>query len=137
VKRLRPLRPKDWSSIPGGDLGFSFYATYTPAVGPSQCRLLWVPGTLIPVVKRPVSQDDHSLTYVVMVRCVASTGTLFLHLVECSEKLPDVYGCRNGNYLVLLVTTGAAVAQLVEALRYKPEGRGFDSEWCHWNFSLT
>jgi len=24
------------------------------------------------------------------------------------------------------------VAQLVE-----PEGRGFDSRWCHWNFSLT
>jgi hypothetical protein len=30
-----------------------------------------------------------------------------------------------------------AVAQLVEALRYKPEGRGFDSQWCHWNFSLA
>ena len=29
------------------------------------------------------------------------------------------------------------MAQLVEALRYKPEGRGFDSRWCHWNFSLT
>jgi hypothetical protein len=23
------------------------------------------------------------------------------------------------------------VAQLVEALRYKSEGRGFDSRWCH------
>jgi len=32
---------------------------------------------------------------------------------------------------------GHAVAQLVEALRYKPEGRGFGSRWCHWNFSLT
>ena len=32
---------------------------------------------------------------------------------------------------------GRAVAQLVEALRYKSEGRGFDSRWCHWNFSLT
>jgi hypothetical protein len=28
------------------------------------------------------------------------------------------------------------VAQLVEALRYKPEGRGFDSRY-HWNFSST
>jgi hypothetical protein len=28
---------------------------------------------------------------------------------------------------------GRAVTQLVEALRYKPEGRGFDSRWCHWN----
>jgi len=26
---------------------------------------------------------------------------------------------------------------LVEALRYKPEGCGFDSRWCHWIFSLT
>jgi len=32
---------------------------------------------------------------------------------------------------------GHAVAQLVEALRYKSEGRGFDSRWCQWNFSLT
>ena len=27
--------------------------------------------------------------------------------------------------------------QLVKALRYKPEGRGFNSQWFHWNFSLT
>ena len=27
------------------------------------------------------------------------------------------------------------VAQLVEALHYKPKGRGFDSRWCHWNIS--
>ena len=26
---------------------------------------------------------------------------------------------------------GHAVAQLVEALCYKSEGRGFDSRWCH------
>ena len=26
---------------------------------------------------------------------------------------------------------------LAEALRYKLGGRGFDSRWCHWNFSLT
>ena len=30
-----------------------------------------------------------------------------------------------------------AVEQLVEAMRYKSEGRGFDSLQCHWNFSLT
>jgi hypothetical protein len=30
-----------------------------------------------------------------------------------------------------------AVEQLVEALRYKSEGHGFDSRWCHWNFSVT
>jgi hypothetical protein len=31
---------------------------------------------------------------------------------------------------------GHAVAQLVEALRYKGEGRGFDSRKCHWKFSF-
>jgi hypothetical protein len=35
------------------------------------------------------------------------------------------------------VNGGHAVAQLVEALRYKSEGHGFDSRWCHWNFLLT
>jgi hypothetical protein len=32
---------------------------------------------------------------------------------------------------------GCEIAQLVEALRYKPEDRRFDYRWCHWNFSLT
>jgi hypothetical protein len=41
------------------------------------------------------------------------------------------------NYLHTLLYVGHAVAQLVEALRYKLEGRVFDSRWCHWNFSLT
>jgi len=29
------------------------------------------------------------------------------------------------------------VVQFVKAPRYKLEGRGFISRWCHWNFSLT
>jgi hypothetical protein len=28
------------------------------------------------------------------------------------------------------------VTQVVEALHYKQEGRGFDSQWCHWNFDI-
>ena len=36
-----------------------------------------------------------------------------------------------------ILNTGHAVGQLIEAQRYKPEGRGFDSRLCHWNFSLT
>jgi hypothetical protein len=32
---------------------------------------------------------------------------------------------------------GTRGGALFEALRYKPEGRGIDSRWCHWNFSLT
>ena len=32
---------------------------------------------------------------------------------------------------------GHEVTQFVEELCCKPEGRAFDSRWCHWNFSLT
>jgi hypothetical protein len=32
---------------------------------------------------------------------------------------------------------GARGGTVVEALCYKPESRGIDSGWCHWNFSLT
>jgi hypothetical protein len=36
-----------------------------------------------------------------------------------------------------VTSRGYAVAQLVGALRYKPENRRFDSRWSHWNFSVT
>jgi hypothetical protein len=36
-----------------------------------------------------------------------------------------------------VTTVGHAVAQLVEALRCKAEGRDFDSPWRDWNHSLT
>ena len=36
--------------------------------------------------------------------------------------------------LILLISKELAMAQLVEALSYKPKGRGFDSRWYHWNF---
>jgi hypothetical protein len=32
---------------------------------------------------------------------------------------------------------GARGGVVVKALRYKPAGTGFDSRWCHWNFSVT
>ena len=41
------------------------------------------------------------------------------------------------NFTYYPYTTRHVVALLVEALRYKPKGRGFDSQWCHWNFTLT
>jgi hypothetical protein len=40
-------------------------------------------------------------------------------------------------FLSPLVVVDYALAQLVEALRYKPKVRGFDSRWGHWNFSVT
>jgi hypothetical protein len=41
------------------------------------------------------------------------------------------------NKYLELATNGARGGVVIEALRYKPEGRGIDALWCHWNFSLT
>jgi len=56
-------------------------------------------------------------------------------LLVNDEKLKDQRNVANS--FSNLFITGHAVTQLVEALRYKSEGHGFDSWWCHWNFSLT
>ena len=42
-----------------------------------------------------------------------------------------------GNKLVYVFVMGECSNIVVKALRYKPAGRGFDSRWCHWNFSVT
>jgi hypothetical protein len=36
-----------------------------------------------------------------------------------------------------LLKNGAPDGAVVEALRYKPGGRGFDSQLCKWNLSFT
>ena len=35
------------------------------------------------------------------------------------------------------MNVGDGGGTVVKVLRYKSEGRWFDSRWCHWNFSLT
>jgi hypothetical protein len=42
-----------------------------------------------------------------------------------------------GDFVSYYIAGRHAVAQLVKALRYKPEGCGFDFRRCHWNFLLT
>jgi len=49
----------------------------------------------------------------------------------------SVYKVKQQNVVFIEATPLCRVEQLVEALRYNPEGRGFDSRWCYWNFSLT
>jgi hypothetical protein len=38
--------------------------------------------------------------------------------------------------LLLLLLLLYVVAEFVQALRYKPRGRGFDFRWDRWEFSL-
>jgi hypothetical protein len=46
-------------------------------------------------------------------------------------------GMNDKNVILSREFTGYAVMQLVEALHYKPEGRGFHYRWGHWDISLT
>jgi hypothetical protein len=50
-------------------------------------------------------------------------------MLHVSYKIKIVY--------VLLEVWGYAVAQLVDALRYKADYCGFDSRGGHWDFSFT
>ena len=65
----------------------------------------------------------------------SGTARIIIH----TDRPLGFRGLFEGTLLTFTLTNrgGHAVAQLVEALRYKPEGRGFDSRLCHWNFSLT
>jgi hypothetical protein len=40
-------------------------------------------------------------------------------------------------YSTVHSVSGARGGEVVQALSYKPEGRGIDSRWCQWNFSLA
>jgi hypothetical protein len=58
----------------------------------------------------------------------------FLSIMDTFPHLPN---SELFIYLFIYFYSGACGGAVVEALRYKPEGRGIDSRWCHWNFSLT
>jgi hypothetical protein len=93
--------------------------------------------------------------------CVA---VLRLLLITCYVRWCELHGCQSGgqidswnclcccvsfrfiqqivmsglvNMVVLFSAIGARGGIVVKALRYKPAGHGFDSRWCHWNFSVT
>ena len=54
-----------------------------------------------------------------------------------SDRLIKRYFNIPGVCIAILNRVMLLVAHMVEALRYKPEGRGLGSLWGHWNFSLT
>jgi len=55
-------------------------------------------------------------------------------LTKIASDLPDV---TSKFYTASIFEMGHAVAQLIEALRYRLEGREFDFRWCHCNVVLT
>jgi hypothetical protein len=101
---------------------------------------LWSTQSPIQLTERAFSSEVSRL------RREAGNSHLLIITRKCSAVSPIAHTPYGGNMDKLTFTLfelrntsewGRAVAKLVEALRYKPEGRGFDSRWCHWNFSLT
>jgi hypothetical protein len=56
---------------------------------------------------------------------------------ERTNSLKDVILEKNIYNLSLFLMGTDDGGAVVKVLRYKSEGRWFDSRWCHWNFSLT
>jgi len=69
------------------------------------------------------------------------------HLVMCRgpcsaqrqarELICGPYLATRARLLSFNSTQGDRDSTVIKVLRYKSEGRWFDSSWCHWNFSLT
>jgi hypothetical protein len=47
--------------------------------------------------------------------------------------------CNGALFIIVTIHSeiGTRGGVVVKAQRYKPACRGFDSRWCHWNFSVT
>jgi len=65
---------------------------------------------------------------------ILTTTLIIIERTVFSVRYKLKFMCNINNYVQKV---GYAVAQLVEALCYKPEGRGFYSPWRHWDFSLS
>ena len=82
-------------------------------------------------------------------KSIAQNATGLKHFI--ASKMSSATYCCAGVYINCLFnscsrpqlfpsptnTAGARDGVVVKALRYKPAGRGLDSRWCHWNFSVT
>jgi hypothetical protein len=93
---------------------FHFYHTYFNMIFASMSRS----------PKWPIS---FRFSYQTLVR-----DALLYHVCHMPPKFPSPLFNHTNN-----IWWGARGGVVVTALRYKQAGRGFDSRWCHWNFSVT
>jgi len=54
-----------------------------------------------------------------------------------AENISDITCVKYGRIFLSMFSNGVRGGIVVKALRYNPAGRGFDSRWRHWNFSVT
>jgi hypothetical protein len=142
-------------SIPSTDQKFLLSKTSSPALVPTPTSHSMGKGVLSRKVKRPRREAGHLLpssvedgwsntsTSPIRLHGVHRnyfTFTFALHLGDFHIGSPYGRQLRSGVWCLChpskcrpIRYCGHALAQLVEALRYKPEGRGFDFQWYHWH----
>ena len=104
---------------------YAFTSASTSWLAPTEvCAFLY--GIYIAFTQTNITNTHQTTT------CLFSSISLTFRIITHTPKQKhQLLKCT------VLAMLGTAVAQLVEALHYKSAGRGFDSRWCHWNFSLT
>jgi len=139
-------------------LSESFKNTHTPSLLQTATNVLRVSVRLMIILRTPTSQTRHRSSQMntdTFQRCVRKTDSVSERIIQLHTEIGRNTLYRQTSRHILIVTvlytqspqtsirgklravpfTGVhAVTPLVEALRHKP---GFDSRWCHWNFSLT
>jgi len=86
-----------------------------------------------------------SLLHFPLTRCCTCVSSHFVTCIAFSftlHFLPVLFSCHiclvaSVFFEWYVVADRAHGGVVVKALHYKPAGRGFDSQWCHWNFSVT
>ena len=82
------------------------------------------------VVRGDISSRSQCLTDILPVLCRPVVGLPITWIEHCPTFLISKVHVI---YLTCFIIKYQAVTQLLEALRYKQEGRGVDSRWCHWH----
>ena len=67
--------------------------------------------------------------------CFELLAATYLRYIRLVSVVPSYRTKRI--YVYFMFNVGLRGGVVVKALRYKPAGRGFDSRWCHWNFSVA
>ena len=105
------------------ELFLSLYVEFSHMTGVTSCKMTNFLTSALLFNKRP---EEEIRTY--ELRKLLRTLCCFMFILwgMVSELLIQ--------YVQQCTGRGGLVAK---ALRYKPADRGFDSRWCHWNFSVT
>jgi hypothetical protein len=97
-------------------------------------------------VNKKIQTVANYISLLLKILCVLSSVLAILQLwishihAPVSSMMENLFYCFDWYYITPVskwLLWGQAVAQLVEALCYELERRGFDSRWCHWDFPLT